>query len=46
VPANLAGICAISVPAGRIDNLPVGIQIACDKFQEGKLFEIARMFEK
>jgi len=46
VPANLAGICAISVPAGRIDNLPVGIQIACDKFQEGKLFGIAKEFEK
>ena len=26
--------------------VPVGIQIICDKFEEGKLFGIARGFEK
>ena len=46
IPANLAGCCAISVPAGRINSVPVGIQIMCDKFQEKKMFEIAREVER
>ncbi|MDP2628576.1 MAG: Asp-tRNA(Asn)/Glu-tRNA(Gln) amidotransferase subunit GatA [Nanoarchaeota archaeon] len=45
-PANLAGICAISVPAGEINNIPVGMQIMCDKFQEEKMLEIAKVVEK
>ena len=46
VPSNLAGNCAISIPAGEIDGIPVGLQITCDKFQEQKLLQIARSFEK
>lgn len=45
-PANLAGNCAISVPAGEIDSVPVGIQIMCDKFHEQKMLQIANAFEK
>ena len=43
VPANLAGNCCISIPVGNIDDLPIGMQIMCDKFQEQKLFQIARL---
>ena len=46
IPANLAGICAISVPAGKINNIPVGLQIMCDKFQENKMLEIAKEIGK
>ncbi|MBU3907056.1 MAG: Asp-tRNA(Asn)/Glu-tRNA(Gln) amidotransferase subunit GatA [Nanoarchaeota archaeon] len=46
IPSNLAGNCAISIPAGKINNIPVGLQIMCDKFQEQKLLEIARGIEK
>jgi len=46
IPPNLAGNCSISVPAGKIDGIPVGIQITCDKNQEEKLLQIARVFEK
>ena len=46
VPSNLAGNCAISIPCGEVSNIPVGMQIICDKFQEQKLFQIARSFEK
>ncbi len=46
VPANLVGNCAISIPVGRIDGIPVGMQIMCDRFNEEKLFQIARSFEK
>ena len=45
IPSNLAGNCAISVPAGEIDYIPVGIQIVCDRFQEQKMLQIAREFE-
>lgn len=46
IPPNLAGNCAISIPSGKIDDLPVGMQIICDKFQEQKMLQIARSFEK
>lgn len=44
-PVNLAGNCAISIPLGEIEKIPVGMQIACDKFNEEKLFKIAKSFE-
>ncbi|MBI2043561.1 Asp-tRNA(Asn)/Glu-tRNA(Gln) amidotransferase subunit GatA [Candidatus Pacearchaeota archaeon] len=46
IPANLAGNCAVSIPAGEIQGIPVGMQIICDKFQEQKMLQIARCFEK
>jgi len=44
IPSNLAGNCAISIPAGEINGIPVGMQIICDKFQEQKLLQIASSF--
>ena len=44
-PANLAGNCAVSVPAGEINGIPVGLQIMCDKFQDEKMLKIAGAFE-
>lgn len=46
IPSNLAGNCAISVPIGKINSIPVGMQIMADKFQEKKIFEVARAIEK
>jgi aspartyl-tRNA(Asn)/glutamyl-tRNA(Gln) amidotransferase subunit A len=46
IPANLAGNCAISIPSGKINEVPVGMQIICDKFQEQKMLQIARSIEK
>ena len=45
IPSSLAGNCAISVPVGRIDGVPVGMQIACDRFEDDKLLEIASIVE-
>ncbi len=45
IPANLAEICAISLPAGKVDGIPVGLQIMCAKGQDSKLLSIAREFE-
>ncbi len=45
-PANLGEVCAISIPAGRINNIPVGLQIMSAPLQESKLFSIAKMIEE
>lgn len=43
VLANIVGIPAISIPAGYTENqMPFGIQILCDSFQEGKMFALAQ----
>ena len=47
VQANVAGIPAISIPAGKDSgNLPIGLQIMSDSFNEEKLFEFAADLEK
>ena len=46
IPANLAGNCAVSIPIGKIDGVPVGMQIMCNKFQDTKMLQVARAFEK
>ena len=45
IPSNLAGNCAVSIPAGKIKGIPVGMQIMCDRFQDSKMLEIAKLFE-
>ncbi len=47
VPANLAGLPAISLPSGRDSRgLPTGIQLIGRKFGEAGLLNIANAFEK
>ncbi len=50
IAANLAGICAISVPCGfaRIDNseLPIGLQLLGKAFDEACLLKIAHAYEQ
>lgn len=46
-PANIAGVPAISIPAGKTsDNLPLGLHIMSDFFREDVLFTIGKDFEK
>jgi aspartyl-tRNA(Asn)/glutamyl-tRNA(Gln) amidotransferase subunit A len=45
VLANLAEIPAISIPVGKIDSIPVGMQIMCKKGSDLFLFDIAKKFE-
>ncbi len=46
VPANIAGIPAISVPSGfGVDNLPLGIQFMAPHFREDILFKLGKEFE-
>lgn len=45
IPSNLAGNCAISIPVGKIESVPVGMQLICNKLEDDKLLEIAKKFE-
>lgn len=45
VLANLAEVPAISVPAGEISDIPVGLQIICALGDDKKMLAIAKEFE-
>jgi len=46
LPMNIAGVPAISIPAGFADGLPVGMQIIGKPFDEGMLLRIAFAYEQ
>jgi aspartyl-tRNA(Asn)/glutamyl-tRNA(Gln) amidotransferase subunit A len=46
VPYNLYGNCALSLPVGNVGGVPVGMQIACDKFEDELMLRVARAVEK
>jgi len=47
VSVNLAGVPAVSVPAGfSNDNLPIGLQIIGKPFEENKILEVGSLLEK
>ncbi|RNF49677.1 Asp-tRNA(Asn)/Glu-tRNA(Gln) amidotransferase subunit GatA [Marinomonas hwangdonensis] len=43
---NLAGIPAMSIPAGFIDGMPVGLQIMGNYFAEAKLLNVAHQYQQ
>jgi aspartyl-tRNA(Asn)/glutamyl-tRNA(Gln) amidotransferase subunit A len=46
VPASIVGMPAISVPIGYDSlNLPVGMHLICNFFEEGKLLGIAGLMQ-
>ena len=46
VPANLAGIPGMSVPAGlSSDGLPLGLQVLEGAFYEDKMYQVAKVIE-
>lgn len=46
VPINLAGIPALSIPAGFVNGLPIGMQLMGKAFGEGSLYRVAYTFEQ
>ena len=45
IQANLAGLPAISIPLGKVENLPVGIQFIGKRFGDYALLNFAKRFE-
>ena len=43
---NLAGLPGMSFPAGFINNLPVGLQLIGNYFQESKILNVAHLFQQ
>jgi len=46
VAVKLAGLPGLSLPAGKIGNLPVGLQIIGNHFEENKILSVAQKLEK
>ncbi len=44
IPANIAGIPAVSIPCGFADGLPVGLQLMGRPFEEGTLLRAAHAY--
>jgi aspartyl-tRNA(Asn)/glutamyl-tRNA(Gln) amidotransferase subunit A len=45
IPANLAGLPAMSVPNGIVDNKPVGMQLIGNFLEENKILQAAHSFQ-
>ena len=46
IPANVVGNPAISIPAGTVDGLPVGMQVIARHHQDAVLLDLARVVER
>ena len=46
ISTNLAGLPGMSIPAGFVDGLPVGLQIIGNYFDEAKLLNIAHRYQQ
>jgi aspartyl-tRNA(Asn)/glutamyl-tRNA(Gln) amidotransferase subunit A len=46
IAANLAGLPGMSIPAGFSNNMPVGLQIIGNYFEESKLLNVAHQYQQ
>jgi aspartyl-tRNA(Asn)/glutamyl-tRNA(Gln) amidotransferase subunit A len=46
ISTNLAGLPAMSIPAGFVNELPVGLQLIGNHFEESKILNVANVYQK
>lgn len=46
IAVNLAGLPAVSIPAGSANGLPIGLHIVGGDFEESKVLNVAHQFQK
>ena len=46
IAVNLAGLPGMSIPAGFVNNMPVGLQLIGKHFSEAKLLNVAHQFQQ
>ena len=46
ISTNLAGLPAMSIPAGFVNELPVGLQLIGNHFEESKILNVAHIYQK
>jgi|TARA_Y100000310_G_C20678697_1_gene814592 aspartyl-tRNA(Asn)/glutamyl-tRNA(Gln) amidotransferase subunit A len=46
IPSSITGLPSMSLPVGFVENLPVGMQLISDYFQEGKLIKLGDAYER
>jgi len=45
ISTNLAGLPAMSIPAGFVNDLPVGLQLIGNHFEESKILNVAHIYQ-
>ena len=45
IPVNLAGVPSISIPCGKSNGRPIGLQIVGKPFDEKTLYKVAYQYE-
>ncbi|HFI0368911.1 TPA: Asp-tRNA(Asn)/Glu-tRNA(Gln) amidotransferase subunit GatA [Streptococcus suis] len=45
IPVNLAGLPGLSIPAGFVEGLPIGLQLIGPKYSEETIYQVAAAFE-
>ncbi|MGB5339111.1 MAG: Asp-tRNA(Asn)/Glu-tRNA(Gln) amidotransferase subunit GatA [Gammaproteobacteria bacterium] len=46
IAVNLAGLPAMSIPAGFVNDMPVGLQLIGNYFEEGRLLNVAHRYQQ
>jgi len=42
IPPNLAGLPHLSIPIGKVGDLPIGMQVICNTWEENTLFGLGK----